>query len=114
MKVEALDLASVDSIAALAKRLDGRPVDVLINNAGLLGDVPKQSIGSLDRQEFDYVLGVNVSGALNIGFRALGADWRGEGIMVGLIAPGVLEVIDAMTLESNGKALNYDGAVIPW
>jgi NAD(P)-dependent dehydrogenase (short-subunit alcohol dehydrogenase family) len=77
--------------------------------------------------------------ALNIGFRALGADWRGEGIMVGLIAPGMVEtqllrqsgfpgrgitaevsvagmlkVIDAMALDSNGKAINYDGTVIPW
>jgi NAD(P)-dependent dehydrogenase (short-subunit alcohol dehydrogenase family) len=77
--------------------------------------------------------------ALNIGFRALAADWRGEGLMVGIIAPGMVEtdllrasgfpgrgitpqesvggmrkIIDAMTLASNGKALNYDGSVIPW
>jgi NAD(P)-dependent dehydrogenase (short-subunit alcohol dehydrogenase family) len=186
VRIEALDLADGASIAALAKRLAGRPIDVLINNAGLLGDVPKQTIGSLDRDEFDYVMNVNAFGALklsealkanvlagrqkkvfaltsglgsseltarrggfyayrmskaalNIGFRALGADWRGEGIMVGLIAPGMVEttllrqsgfpgrgisaeqsvtgmlaVIEAMTLDSNGKALNYDGSVIPW
>lgn len=77
--------------------------------------------------------------ALNIGFRALAADWRSTGIMVGLIAPGMVEtpllrqsgfpgrgispeesvagmlkVIDGMTLENNGKAINYDGSVIPW
>ena len=77
--------------------------------------------------------------ALNIGFRALAADWRAAGIMAGIIAPGMVEtdllrasnfpgkgistqqsvegmrkVIDSMTLESNGKALNYDGSVIPW
>lgn len=77
--------------------------------------------------------------ALNIGFRALAADWRAEGIMVGIIAPGMVEtqllrqsnfpgrgiasaesvagmikVIDGMTLDSNGKAINYDGSVIPW
>ena len=68
--------------------------------------------------------------ALNIGFRSLAADWRGEGLMVGIIVPGMVEtqllresgfrgrgmlkVIDGMTLENNDKAINYDGTVIPW
>ncbi|MBM3513726.1 MAG: SDR family NAD(P)-dependent oxidoreductase, partial [Alphaproteobacteria bacterium] len=77
--------------------------------------------------------------ALNVSFRALAADWRPEGIVVGIIAPGMVEtdllrasgfrgkgitteesaagmikVIDGMTLETNGKALNYDGQTIPW
>ena len=33
----ALDLADDDSIGALAQALEGRPIDVLINNAGILG-----------------------------------------------------------------------------
>lgn len=186
LRVEQLDVADDASIAALAGRLKAQPIDVLINNAGLLGDVPKQTAGSFDRDEFGYVMSVNAFGALrlsealkpnllagarkqvfaltsglgssalterrggfyayrmskaalNIGFRALAADWRGAGIMVGLIAPGMVEtpllrqsgfpgrgispeesvtgmlkVIDGMTLENNGKAINYDGSVIPW
>jgi len=186
LSIETLDVADPASIAALAARLDGRPIDVLINNAGTLGDVPKQTIGALDQAEFEQVMAANTFGALklsetlkpnllagqqkkvfamtsglgsseltanfggfyayrmskaalNIGFRALAADWRGEGIMAGIIAPGMVEtallrasgfrgrgitteesvtgmrkVIDAMTLESNGKALNYNGSPIPW
>lgn len=186
VRIETLDVASVESIAALGKRLAGQPIDVLVNNAGVLGDLPPQTIGSLDRETFEYVMAVNTFGALklsetlkpnllasgqkkvfamtsglgsseltarrggfyayrmskaalNIGFRALAADWRAEGIMVGIIAPGMVEtqllrqsnfpgkgistaesvtgmikVIDAMTLENNGKAINYDGSVIPW
>jgi NAD(P)-dependent dehydrogenase (short-subunit alcohol dehydrogenase family) len=186
VSVEKLDVADTASIAALAARLKGKPIDVLINNAGTLGDVPKQTIGALDHDEFDKIMAANTFGALklsealkpnllagqmkkvfgmtsglgsselvvrrggfyayrmskaalNIGFRALAADWRGEGLMVGIIAPGMVEtdllrasgfpgrgittqesvsgmmkVIDAMTPATNGKALNYDGSVIPW
>jgi NAD(P)-dependent dehydrogenase (short-subunit alcohol dehydrogenase family) len=186
VRIEALDLASDDSIAAFAKRLYGLPLDIVINNAGVLGDVAKQTPGGFDLREFDYVMDVNTFGALkltellkpnlqasqqkkvfamtsglgsseltarrggfyayrmskaalNIGFRALAADWRAEGIMVGIIAPGMVEtqllrqsgfpgkgisaqqsvagmikVIDGMTLDNNGKAINYDGSVIPW
>jgi NAD(P)-dependent dehydrogenase (short-subunit alcohol dehydrogenase family) len=186
VRIESLDLANSASMTALARKLESQPIDILINNAGVLGELPKQSIGGLDRSEFEYVMAVNAFGAiklaellkpnllagrqkkvfaltsglgsseltarrggfyayrmskaaLNIGYRALAADWRGDGIMVGLIAPGMVEtkllrqsnfpgqgisaevsvtgmlkVIDAMTLDSNGKAINYDGSVIPW
>jgi NAD(P)-dependent dehydrogenase (short-subunit alcohol dehydrogenase family) len=186
ISVEQLDVADAKSIEAFATRLKGRPVDVLVNNAGTLGDVPKQTIGTLDHDEFDKVMAANTFGALklsealkpnllagqikkvfgmtsglasnemvsrrggfyayrmskaavNMGFRALGADWRADGIMVGLIAPGMVEtdllrasgfpgrgitpaesvagmmkVIDAMTLETNNRAINYDGKPIPW
>lgn len=186
LRIEALDVASDASITGLVARLQAQPIDIVINNAGLLGDVPRQSVGSFDRAEFDYVMNVNAIGALklsealkpnllaggqkkvfaltsglgssalterrggfyayrmskaalNIGFRALAADWRAAGIMVGLIAPGMVEtpllrqsgfpgrgisteesvtgmlkVIDGMTLQNNGKAINYDGSEIPW
>jgi NAD(P)-dependent dehydrogenase (short-subunit alcohol dehydrogenase family) len=186
ISIEKLDVADVRSIEAFAARIKGRPVDVLVNNAGTLGDVPKQTIGSLDLDEFNKVMAANAFGALkvsealkpnllagqmkkvfgmtsglgsseltarsgrfyayrmskaavNIGFRALAADWKPDGILVGIIAPGMVEtdllrasgfpgkgittqesvagmikVIDGMTLESNGKAINYDGKPIPW
>jgi len=184
--IEKLDLADVASIEALATKYKGKPVDILINNAGTLGDVPKQTIGALDQKEFEYVMNVNTFGALkiteafkanlsvsqmkkafgmtsglgsseltarrggfyayrmskaalNIGFRALAADWKAEGIMIGIIAPGMVEtdllrassfpgkgitteesvtgmikVIDGMTFENNSKPINYNGETIPW
>ncbi len=186
IRVEALDVADDASIAAMAARQQGKPIDIVINNAGILGDVPAQTIGKLDKLVFDEVMHANTFGALkvsealkanllasqhkkvfamssglgssqlterrggfysyrmskaalNIGFRALAADWREAGIMVGIIAPGMVEtellresgftgrgisteasvvgllkVIDTMTLDSNGKVLNYDGQPIPW
>lgn len=44
VSIATLDVADPASIAALAARLKGRPIDVLINNAGTLGDVPRQTI----------------------------------------------------------------------
>jgi NAD(P)-dependent dehydrogenase (short-subunit alcohol dehydrogenase family) len=186
IKIEKLDVTEVDQIQALAAKYKGQPVDVLINNAGTLGDVPKQTIGALDKEEFENVLVANAFGALkltesfkenlaaskikkafgmtsglgsseltarrggfyayrmskaavNIGFRALAADWKADGIMVGLIAPGMVEtallrasnfpgkgispeesvtgmikVIDGMTFENNSKPINYNGETIPW
>ena len=172
--------------AAPAAGAGGSTGQVQFNNAGTLGNVPKQSIGSLDQAEFLYVINANTYGALkmaeafkpnlaastqkkvfgmssglgssamvtrrggfyayraskaalNIVFRSLAADWRDQGIIVGIIAPGMVEtdllrasgfqgrsitptesvagmikVIDGMTLDNNGAAINYDGKVIPW
>jgi NAD(P)-dependent dehydrogenase (short-subunit alcohol dehydrogenase family) len=186
VKVEKLDVTDVAQIEALAAKYKGQPVDVLINNAGTLGDVPKQTIGTLDQAEFVNVMNANAFGALklteafkpnlqagqmkkafgmtsglgsseltarrggfyayrmskaavNIGFRALAADWKADGIMVGIIAPGMVETdllrasnfpgkgistqesvagmiktIEGMTFENNSKPVNYNGETIPW
>jgi len=186
VRIEKLDVTDVAAIEALAAKYRGKPVDIIINNAGMLGDVEKQKAGSLDQAEFLAVINANTFGALkvaeafkpnllasparkvfamssglgsselterrgdfyayraskaalNIGFRALAADWRPLGIVVGIIAPGMVEtdllrasgfpgrgitteqsvlgmmqVIDGMTLENNGRAINYDGKPIPW
>ncbi|HVS25560.1 MAG TPA: SDR family NAD(P)-dependent oxidoreductase, partial [Gammaproteobacteria bacterium] len=54
------------SIAALAAKYAQTPVDVLINNAGVLGDLQAQSLGALDHAEFARVMDVNVYGALAV------------------------------------------------
>lgn len=184
--IEKLDVTDVAALEALAVKYRATPIDILINNAGTLGDIGKQRSGSIDQQEFLYVINANTYGALrltdafkaqllasgkgkafgmssglgsseqiasrgdfyayraskaalNIVFRALAADWRKEGILVGLIAPGMVDtdllrasgftgrgitpeqsvrgmikVIDEMTLESNNRVVNYDGKIIPW
>lgn len=186
IRIEKLDVTDVKAIESLAAKYRGKPIDIVINNAGILGNVEKQKAGALDQAEFLAVINANTFGALkvaeafksnllasptrkvfamssglgsseltarrgefyayraskaalNIAFRALAADWRAEGIVVGIIAPGMVEtellrasgfpgrgitpeqsvlgmmkVIDEMTLENNGKAINYDGKPIPW
>ncbi len=70
--VEALNVADDASIAALTAKYRGARIDVLINNAGVLGDMRAQAPGTLRRAEFANVMDVNVYGALAVAdaFRA--------------------------------------------
>jgi NAD(P)-dependent dehydrogenase (short-subunit alcohol dehydrogenase family) len=62
--VDRLDVEDVPAIKALATKYRGTPIDVLLNNAGLLGDMKAQSSGALDYAQFEEVMAVNVFGAL--------------------------------------------------
>jgi NAD(P)-dependent dehydrogenase (short-subunit alcohol dehydrogenase family) len=184
--IEQLDVTSLEQIDALAEAYRGRPIDVLINNAAVLGDLPAQKVGGLDREEFEKVMTVNVFGplkvseafaehvassdqkkivaltsglgslrlmgrmsgfyyyrmskaALNMGMLGLRTDLKDRGIIVGIVAPGMVNtqlladsgydgrslepedsaagmagIIAALTAEDKGKPINVDGNVIPW
>jgi NAD(P)-dependent dehydrogenase (short-subunit alcohol dehydrogenase family) len=64
--VEKLDLLDTAAIKALASKYDGKPVDLVVNNAGVLGELDKQRLGSFDYPEFEQVMAVNVYGALAV------------------------------------------------
>ena len=64
--IEQLDVADESSIAALAKKYQGKPIDVLINNAGILGDPSVQKVGQFDYKELDTVMAVNLLGPLRV------------------------------------------------
>lgn len=59
VSIARLDVRDVSAIRELAAAHQGRPIDVLINNAGVLGEVGAQSLGSLDYDEFGQVMAVN-------------------------------------------------------
>jgi NAD(P)-dependent dehydrogenase (short-subunit alcohol dehydrogenase family) len=76
VRVERMDVASVEEVRALATKLEGIAVDVLINNAGIYsdraacadeacrGEDSTQSFGMLDYELFDTIMAVNVRGPL--------------------------------------------------
>lgn len=64
--VQAVDVTDVASVDAFAKRLAGRPVDVLINNAGNYGDPRQAQLGSIDFSQFDAFFHVNTLGPLKV------------------------------------------------
>lgn len=191
VEVDQLDVSSVASMQALAERWKGVPIDVLFNNAAILGDRDdtgnrKQQLGGLDEALFDRVMKTNVYGplklseilvenvaasrqkkiigitsglgsltlmgkmsrfyyyqmskaALNMGFRALRNDLQKRGIIVAILAPGMVDtdllaesgysgkaltpaesaaglygLVEALTIEDKGVPVNVDGKPIPW
>jgi NAD(P)-dependent dehydrogenase (short-subunit alcohol dehydrogenase family) len=72
--IELLDVTRSDHVAALAAKLKGRPIDVLLNNAaikrfGSLRDRATnkgQYFGSFDFQQFQQFMDVNAAGPLRV------------------------------------------------
>ena len=61
-----LDVTSDRSIAAAKQALDGRPIDVLVNNAGVYGPRDKQSALDMDFKAWREVFEVNVYAPLRV------------------------------------------------
>lgn len=137
--IEELDVTDMGEISALAAKYKGKPIDLLLNNAGVLGGGPDQTLGTFSQERFHQVMDVNVFGVLavsqafrenviasegkkiisltsglgsiagaggmpnapyyyrvskaglNMAMRALGADLRAKGVVVGVVAPGTVE-----------------------
>ncbi len=179
VQVEQLDVTDNASVAALAARLEGVPVDLLINNAGVRGQKAR-TFAATDFDKVAHTLDVNSLGPMRVtqallpnleagegrtviqissvmgsieqssgrsfGYRAskaalnmlnktLAAELGGQGFvcvamhpgwvktrMGGAGAPvepkdsvaGMLEVIDGLTPDDNGRFLDYEGKTIPW
>lgn len=71
---ERMDVTRHDQIDALAEKLKGKPVDVLINNAGVaqlgeftgIGQDADQALGSLNYEQFKIFSAVNVEGPIKV------------------------------------------------
>ncbi|MEX2259715.1 MAG: SDR family oxidoreductase [Woeseia sp.] len=199
VQVEFLDVTDHASIDALAAKLSDRPIDVLLNNAGVVGELddPAQKFGTLDYEMFGRYLQTNTLGplrvaeafyahvrrsedrkivgistiaaslegasqamgssfgirfryaynvskaALNMAYIGLANDARADGIVVGLLHPGLVRVarterydmtpqmeaamlevddsvtqmralIEGLNADTSGSFLAYDGSTVPW
>lgn len=182
IRIEALDVTDHAQIEALADKLNGTAIDVLINNAGVLGDPGTQRVGNLDfsvaaplfetntfgplkiadaflphvaASETKKIINVssivgslaNTNGnilfyrasksALNMLMRSFAKDTAKQGIIVGLIHPGVVDtdmsapfnipkvsvedsasglrrVIDGYTPKTSGDFMQYTGETMAW
>jgi len=66
VRIEKLDVTSDRSVRALARRYAGAPIDVLINNAGILGDINAQKYGTYDFEVYDKIIDVNTKGPMRM------------------------------------------------
>jgi len=64
--IERLDLTDHKGIDVLAARYQDVGIDILINNAALLGPNSKQAFGSIDYEVFTQILNVNTVGTLKV------------------------------------------------
>ena len=62
--VVALDVAEAGSVDRLVATLEGRPIDLLINNAGVGARIP--SVEGLDAERVERVLAVNLVGPMRV------------------------------------------------
>ncbi|MFO0723565.1 MAG: SDR family oxidoreductase [Myxococcota bacterium] len=101
--VEVLPLSVEDgaSVEALAKKLRGRSIDVLINNAGTYGE--HQSVGDLDFQEAGLVYAVNALGPLRVTLALLDNLRAGQGKRVANISSMMGSIAD----NSSGGEYGY-------
>ncbi len=71
LSVETLDLTDHATIDRLADKMAGRPVDILIHNAGISGGVPTQMLGRMNYDAFREVLEVNTIGPMKLSEKLL-------------------------------------------
>lgn len=71
LEIQALDVGEADSVAALAKNLQGKKIDILLNNAGLYGgcwdtEGHRQTIDGMDYELWEYIHKINVMGPFRL------------------------------------------------
>jgi len=62
-----LDVTDHDRIDALAAEMEGQPIDILINNAGISGDIKDQMFKKFNYDTMRWVFEVNVVGPTKMG-----------------------------------------------
>jgi NAD(P)-dependent dehydrogenase (short-subunit alcohol dehydrogenase family) len=66
LKIESLDVTKPASIDALVTRYRGKPIDVLVNNAGTSGNYDGQLPGRFDDAAFEEIMRVNAYAPLRV------------------------------------------------
>jgi NAD(P)-dependent dehydrogenase (short-subunit alcohol dehydrogenase family) len=128
MTVEQMDLLDLDGIDALASRLKDVPIDVLLNNAAMLGEPNDQVIGNLDYGLMTQVYNVNVVGTLKMvetflpnveksEQKKIVAITSTQGSIAMLRGPGLVfyntsKTALNMVMKSNSRALKKQGVTV--
>jgi len=99
--VQACDVTDDASVAALGAALDGLAVDVLVNNAGVMGRM--QALVDLDLADVMRTIDTNALGALRVTARVLPALLRGATRKIVNVTSGMGSIGD----NTSGGAYGY-------
>jgi NAD(P)-dependent dehydrogenase (short-subunit alcohol dehydrogenase family) len=116
ISIEELDVQDHARIDALARKYSDRPIDVLLNNAGLIGPLPyeehieRQHFGTTDYAVWDTVLRTNTYGPLKMTEAFLEHVARSDRKIIANISSEVSSIagfpIPAVAYASSKSALN--------
>jgi len=95
--IDRLDITDHQGVDALARKYADTPIDVLLNNAALLGPRGDQALGNMDFDLFADILAVNTMGTLKVteAFRPHVAASKRKRIVTLGSAAGSIQMINA-------------------
>ncbi len=64
--LDVLDVTKQADVQRVAERFRDQPIDVLINSAGIWGDLQAQTFGTLDYEAYEWIYEVNALGPLRV------------------------------------------------
>jgi NAD(P)-dependent dehydrogenase (short-subunit alcohol dehydrogenase family) len=107
VSIEKLDVTDTAGIDALAVKLKDRPIDALVNNAGINGSYEGQSLGKLDTGEFDRVLRVNSYGPLRVSAAFLDLVARSQQRKIVAVSSGYGSLASVESIAASGYPSSY-------
>jgi NAD(P)-dependent dehydrogenase (short-subunit alcohol dehydrogenase family) len=111
LQVLSMDVGDLASVKAAALELQGKPIDLILNNAGI-GGPRGQTIGNIDYETWRHVLDTCV--VMNPGW--VQTDMGGQHAR--LTAPesvsAMRRLIDKLGPGQSGKFFNWDGREYAW
>src|SRR4026208_119805 len=102
LRIMALDVTDPMSIKATAAELKGQAIDLLLNNAGVMG-TPGQTIGSIDYETWAKVLDVNTLGPLRVSEAFVDHVARSERKLIVTLTSGMGSLAD----NTSGGSIAY-------
>jgi NAD(P)-dependent dehydrogenase (short-subunit alcohol dehydrogenase family) len=102
LRIIALDVTDSTSVKAAVAELEGRAIDVLINNAGV-GGSRGQAIGNIDYEAWARVLDVNTLGAMRVAEAFVDNVAQSERKLIVTLSSGMGSITD----NTSGGAFAY-------
>ena len=102
LRILALDVTELASVKAAAAELDGKAIDLLLNNAGVMG-VRGQTIGNLDYEAWAKVLDANTMGPMRVSEVFVDHVARGERKLIVTLTSGMGSLAD----NTSGGSIAY-------
>jgi NAD(P)-dependent dehydrogenase (short-subunit alcohol dehydrogenase family) len=102
LRILALDVAEPASVRAAAAELDGRAIDLLLNNAGV-GGTRGQTIGNIDYEAWAKVLDVNTMGPMRVSEAFVDHVARSERKLIVTLTSGMGSIAD----NTSGGSIAY-------